>query len=105
MAPERFVLRARVSTNNPTAIRPFLERRFSHGMVTGGDEVGEFRIEAEMEGASAREMNRSLLSELRRVEKRTRLRSEWTHGDLTERFFDYVPKGGGARMPTGSRGR
>jgi hypothetical protein len=33
-----------------------------------------------------------LLSELRRVEKKTRLRAEWTSGNTTERFFDYVPK-------------
>lgn len=93
MAAKRFVLRARISTDNPEAIRPLLERLFDLGTVSAGHEVGEFRIEAEMEGPSARELNRSLLSELRRVEKRTRLRSEWTQGDVTERFFDYVPKG------------
>ena len=32
-----------------------------------------------------------LLSALRRVEKRTRLRAEWTGGGTTYRFFDYVP--------------
>lgn len=30
---------------------------------------------------------------MRRVEKRTRIRSEWTSEGVTERFFDYVPKG------------
>jgi len=30
---------------------------------------------------------------MRRVEKRTRLRSEWTSGKTVEKFFDYVPKG------------
>ena len=36
-------------------------------------------------------MNRTLLSALRKVEKRTTLRAEWTSGDGTdERFFDYV---------------
>jgi hypothetical protein len=29
---------------------------------------------------------------LRRAEKRTRLRAEWTAGGTTYRFFDYVPK-------------
>jgi hypothetical protein len=38
------------------------------------------------------ELNRSLLSALRKVEKRTRLRAEWTSGKTTERFFDYVSK-------------
>ena len=37
--------------------------------------------------------NRQLLSELRRAEKKTRLRAEWTSGGVTEKFFDYVPKG------------
>jgi hypothetical protein len=26
------------------------------------------------------------------VEKKTRLRAEWTSGRVTEKFFDYVPK-------------
>ena len=38
-------------------------------------------------------MNRQLLSALRRVERRTRLRSEWTAGGIDYWFFDYVPKG------------
>jgi hypothetical protein len=45
-----------------------------------------------MEGASAKELNRTLLSALRKVEKRTTLRAEWTSGDTTECFFDYVLK-------------
>ena len=46
-----------------------------------------------MKGESARELNRAFLSALRRIEKKTTLRAEWTHDGLTERFFDYVPKG------------
>ncbi len=46
-----------------------------------------------MEGESAKDLNRDLLSALRRVEKKTRLRSEWTAQDGTVyRFFDYVLK-------------
>jgi hypothetical protein len=45
-----------------------------------------------MEGTDARDMNRRLLSALRRIEKRTRLRAEWTAGGTTYRFFDYVSK-------------
>jgi hypothetical protein len=37
-------------------------------------------------------LNRTFLSALRRVDKKTTLRAEWTHGDNTERFFDYVLK-------------
>jgi hypothetical protein len=50
-------------------------------------------VEAEMEGTSGRELNRTFLSALRKVEKRTTLRAEWTSDDRTcERFFDYVLK-------------
>ena len=45
-----------------------------------------------MEGSDARDVNRRLPSALRRAEKRTRLRAEWTAGGTTYRFFDYVPK-------------
>ena len=93
MAGGRFVLRARVSTDNPTAVRPVLERLVASGTVLPGESVGEFRVEAEMEGPSARDLNRALLSGLRRAEKRTRLRAEWTSQGVTERFFDYVPMG------------
>ncbi|MGB7912181.1 MAG: hypothetical protein WCF59_08140 [Desulfobaccales bacterium] len=85
-----FKLRARVSSSNLQAIRPVLEN-----LVTGRvQEVEEeFQVEAGMEGESAKELNRLLLSALRRVEKRTRLRSEWTSDDgITQRFFDYVLK-------------
>jgi hypothetical protein len=33
-----------------------------------------------------------LLSELRKAEKKTRIRSEWTSEDTTEKFFDYSLK-------------
>jgi hypothetical protein len=51
-----------------------------------------FEISAELDGENARDLNRMLLSEMRRVEKKTRVRSEWTLGNTVERFFDYVPK-------------
>jgi len=82
-----------VSSSNLQAIRPVLEN-----LVTGRvQEVEEeFQVEAGMEGESAKELNRLLLSALRRVEKRTRLRSEWTSDDgITQRFFDYVLKSTG----------
>jgi len=53
----------------------------------------EFVVEAETEGASARELNRMFLPALRKVEKRTTLCAEWTSDDGTsESFFDYVLK-------------
>jgi hypothetical protein len=45
-----------------------------------------------MDGADAKDVNRRLLSALRRVEKKTRLRAEWTAHGYVHRFFDYVPK-------------
>jgi hypothetical protein len=88
----KFRLAARVSSDNPSAIRSTLE-----GIVSGKGTVKPieegFEVEAVLEGESARELNRVLLSEMRKAEKRTRLRAEWTHGKLVERFFDYVSKG------------
>ena len=39
-----------------------------------------------------KELNRMLLSALKKVGKRTTLRAEWTSGDTTRRYFDYVLK-------------
>jgi hypothetical protein len=89
----RYSLHARISTDNPGAIEPVLARVIPHGTVTRSDNRQEFVVEGTLDGPSARELNRSLLSELRRVEKRTRLRAEWTGQGTIERFFDYVPKG------------
>ncbi len=86
-----FQLRARVSSSNPQAIRPVLENLITQGRVQEVEE--EFQVEAGMEGESAKELNRLLLAALRRVEKRTRLRAQWTSDDgITQRFFDYVLK-------------
>ena len=89
----RFSLHARISTENPAAIQPVLTRMFPQGTVNRSEGAGEFVVDAALDGSSARDLNRSLLSELRRAEKRTRLRSEWTGPEAVERFFDYVPKG------------
>lgn len=91
MAKKRFTLIARVSTDNRRPIKKVLEELFSAGSITSTDDG--FLVKATMEGNSARELNRSLLSALRRAERKTRLRSEWKSGGTTERFFDYVPKG------------
>jgi hypothetical protein len=73
-------------------VRPVLDRVL-RGKGTVKPIEGGFEITGEFEGESARDLNRGLLSELRRAEKKTRLRSEWTSGATSERFFDYVPKG------------
>jgi len=85
-----FNLKARINRSAARTIRQALDQLAAKGSVRkDGD---EFVVEAEMEGASAKELNRTLLSALRKVEKRTTLRAEWTSGDTTERFFDYVLK-------------
>jgi hypothetical protein len=85
-----FNLKARINRSAAGTIRQALDQLAANGSVRkDGD---EFVVEAEMEGASAKELNRTLLSALRKVEKRTTLRAEWTSGDTTERFFDYVLK-------------
>jgi len=91
MTKKRFKVVARVSTANPDAIKPILRELIAKGSVNKkGD---EFLIEADMEGADAKELNRPLLSALRKVVKKTRLRAEWMSDEgTTQRFFDYVLK-------------
>lgn len=92
MTEHRYRLSARVSSDAPERVRAVLER-----FVGGGGTVRRgpdgWEVEAELAGASARDLNRALLTELRRAEKRTRLRAEWSADGWVERFFDYVPKG------------
>ena len=85
-------LKARVNRANARTIRQALDQLVAKGVVIRKVDE-EFRVEAEMEGAGARELNRSLLSALRKVERRATLRAEWTAPDNTaEKFFDYVLK-------------
>jgi hypothetical protein len=86
-----FKLKARINRSDTRTIRNALRQLAAKGSVRKAGE--EFLIEGEMRGASAKELNRALLSALRKVEKRTTLRAEWTSDDgSTERFFDYVLK-------------
>ena len=92
MAQMTFKLVAYVSSDNPSAVKPVLEQLIAEkGTIRQTDEG--FDVEAELEGESARDLNRTILSALRRVEKRTRIRAEWTSGDTVEKFFDYGSKG------------
>jgi tetrahydromethanopterin S-methyltransferase subunit A len=71
-----FKLKARVNRSDAQTIRKAVEQLSAKGSVRkAGD---EFVVEAETEGDSARGLNRTLLSALRKVEKRTTLRAEWT---------------------------
>jgi len=92
MVTKRFKLSARISSDNPLAIKPALERIIGNEGTIKSTGEG-FEVNAELDGESARDLNRMLLSEMRKVEKKTRIRAEWTLGNTIERFFDYVPKG------------
>jgi hypothetical protein len=84
-----FRLNADVSSENLSAVRPVLAQLIQ-GQVTA--RADGFHVDGLMEGDDARDVNRRLLSALRRVERRTRLRAEWTADGVTYRFFDYALK-------------
>ncbi len=89
----RLRLVGRISTDDPSKLRPALHeiaRRYEGTYRTTAE---GFEVEFVREAPDARDANRELLTELRRAVKKTRLRAEWTHGTTLERFFDYVPKG------------
>ena len=90
-AKKKYTLVAQVSIHSPQAIRPVLEEMLGADAVEVTAEG--FLVKATMSGESAREFNKQLLSAWRRVERKTRLRAQWTLGRTTERFFDYAPKG------------
>ena len=90
---QEFVLVGQVSSDDPEAVGRVLWEVLPAGSTIAGIAEG-FQVEARLRGESARELNRTLLSALRRVCRRTRLRAEWTdaHG-RRERFFDYAARG------------
>ena len=81
---------ADVNSDEPADLRPVIESLIT-GTVTPARDG--FHVEGTARGESARDLNGALLSALRRVERRTRLRAAWTRDGVTERFFDYVLKG------------
>lgn len=91
MTNKRFVLVANINTEDPAKIEKALSELVGVNAILRTEDG--FKVKTTMEGVSAREMNRSFLSALRSVGKKTTLRAEWTSEKTTERFFDYVPKG------------
>jgi hypothetical protein len=84
-----FRLSGDVSSASLSAVRPVVEQ-FADWQVTATPEG--LHVEGTLDGADARQVNRRLLSALRRVERRTRLRAEWTSDGVCWRFFDYALK-------------
>ena len=70
MVQKKFRLLAKVSSDNPSAVKSVLDRIFEEKGTVKKIELG-FEIDAELEGESAVALNRTLLSELRRAEKKT----------------------------------
>ncbi|HTT26260.1 MAG TPA: hypothetical protein VMH90_04780 [Thermoplasmata archaeon] len=93
MVRRTFSLRARIRTEDPVAVGQRLPALLPGSEVTGSEDGREFGIEATLRGPSARELNRDLVTALRRVARRTQWSAEWTSGGTTERFLDYRPKG------------
>jgi len=91
----RFHLSVDVSSEHPTAVRPVLE---GLAAATITESPAGFHVEGWAEGLGARELNRELLSALRR------LRAEWTGGGMVHRFFDYALKGSSPVPPDGPGG-
>ncbi len=89
MIDKEFKLSATISSCNPAAIKPVLERLIGKTAFIKA-RVDGFEVVAEFKGSSARDLNRMFVSELRRAEKKTRIRSEWTCEGTAEKFFDYA---------------
>jgi len=84
-----FRLNGEVSSENLDAIHPLLAQLLDGRITPTPDGL---HLDGLMEGDDARDVNRRLLSALRRLERRTRLRAEWTADGVTYRFFDYALK-------------
>jgi len=86
-----FKLHARVSRSDAKTIRQALAALAAKADIA--QEGDELTIEAEVDGESAKDLNRRFLSALRKVHQRTTLRAKWTSPvNLTESYFDYVLK-------------
>ena len=90
-------LRARVISDSPEIVGRFLADTF--GAATISSDGADWVVRATIDGKNAREANRTFFAQLKRVERKTHVRTEWTHAGVTERFFDYVPQGTGRVVP------
>jgi hypothetical protein len=80
-----------VSSDDLAAARAVLDELLPNATVS--ETGGELVIETALAGSTAKDLNRTLLSALRKAHKKTRLRAQWTSPDgITESFFDYVLK-------------
>lgn len=94
MDERKFALVAGIRTTDRVGIQVGLAEILPHGIITPMDEG--FRVETVVEGTSARDLNRTLLSALRRIDRRATIHAAWTIDGITERFFDYTTRGTGS---------
>jgi hypothetical protein len=102
MSERPFTLVARIRTMDPAAIGAVLPTLIPQGVVTPTAEG--FRVEAALNGTHARDLNRMLLSALRRIDRRATLHAAWTSEGTTEHFFDYTARGTRAAQTTETNG-
>jgi hypothetical protein len=79
-------LHARLSSDSPDTVGRFLVDRF--GAASINRDRDDWIVRTAIDGKSAREANRTFVAQVRRVERRTRVRA-----------FDYVPQGNGPAIP------
>ncbi len=87
MQEREYILRAEIVTANQKEIEEFLISSVGVNGILRTDRG--FSVRTTMKGKSAKELNRALLSGMRRVDRRVTLHSEWTCCEVTERFFGY----------------
>ena len=82
-----------IPSENLKAVKHELERVPGISLLSiSAERPDSIAVKARMRGESPKDMNRSLLSALRKVEKNTVLRAEWTGEGSRERYFDFVLK-------------
>ena len=86
-----FKLNARIIRSDAETIRQAFGNLAAKANIT--QERDECIIDATVDGESAKDLNRCLLSALRKVHRRATIRAQWTStANLTESYFDYVLK-------------
>ena len=91
MVGSQFELNGNVRSQSPDQIHVALKTLLPDAHIEE-TEMG-WSVHAQLQGESAQELNRMLLTGLRKVDRHTTLRAEWTANGSVERFFDYVFKG------------
>jgi hypothetical protein len=84
-----FELKARINGSNDCAIRHALKQVGADGEVESMR--AGFAVSADIEGASAEELNKNLLSALRNFRRRTKVSAEWKSSNgIGETYFDHL---------------